>query len=42
MSVDKKGIFSELVRETSQDETFYCEMASILNGMKDKTQYSRS
>lgn len=42
MSVDKKGILSELVRETSQDETFYCEMASILNGMKDKTQYSRN
>lgn len=41
MSVDKKGILSEQVRDVSQDEAFYCEMASILNGLREKTRYSR-
>ena len=41
MSVDKKGAISEHVREVSQGEAFYCEMALILNGMREKTQYSR-
>ena len=41
MSMDKKGALSEHVREVNQDEAFYCEMALILNGMREKTQYSR-
>ena len=41
MSMDKKGAVSEQVREVSQDEAFYCEMALILNGLREKTQYSR-